>query len=69
MQAPSGTAFTSIAAGGAFTVGLTTSGTVDAWGANALGQLGDGSTDGAPSPVGDGAYFSGAASLPAARLP
>jgi len=51
VQAPAGTAFASIAAGGAFTLGLTTSGRVDAWGTNSVGQLGDGTTAGQPSPV------------------
>ena len=42
ITAPVGQAFASISAGSAFTVGVTTSGRVYAWGAGSLGQLGDG---------------------------
>ena len=40
-----------MAAGGAFTVGLTTSGRVYAWGSGSLGQLGDGATAGSTVPT------------------
>ncbi|HXW39021.1 MAG TPA: MBG domain-containing protein, partial [Acidimicrobiales bacterium] len=46
-----GTQYTSMAAGGAHTLGLTTTGQVEAWGSNRQGQLGDGSTDDADVPV------------------
>ena len=46
-----GRRFASVAAGGAFTVGLTTSGQVYAWGAGSLGQLGDGTTAGSTVPM------------------
>jgi alpha-tubulin suppressor-like RCC1 family protein len=48
---PSGQSFATIAAGGAFTVGLTTSGRAYAWGAGSLGQLGDGTTAGSTAPM------------------
>ncbi len=51
VQAPAGVAFASITAGGAFTVGLATTGQVYAWGANSVGQLGDGTTNGETTPV------------------
>lgn len=51
VHAPAGMSFTTLAAGGAFTVGLTTSGTVEAWGSDSLGQLGDGATHGQTAPV------------------
>ena len=48
---PAGQAFASISAGGAFTVGVTTSGRVYAWGAGSLGQLGDGAYGGSTAPM------------------
>ncbi len=51
VTAPAGEAFASVAAGGAFTVGLTTSGRVYTWGSGSLGQLGDGATAGSTVPV------------------
>ncbi len=51
VNAPAGTAFASVAAGGASTVGLTTTGQVYAWGSNSVGQLGDGSTSSTTSPI------------------
>jgi alpha-tubulin suppressor-like RCC1 family protein len=51
VDAPAGVSFSSVAAGGSFTVGLTTSGQVYSWGSNGVGQLGDGSTTGATTPV------------------
>ena len=51
INAPPGQSFAQIATGGAFTVGLTTSGQVFSWGAGSLGQLGDGSTASSTVPV------------------
>ncbi|MGA2835436.1 MAG: MBG domain-containing protein [Acidimicrobiales bacterium] len=51
VDAPAGVSFSSVAAGGSFTVGLATSGRVYSWGSNGVGQLGDGSTTGATTPV------------------
>jgi len=51
VEAASGLAFSSVAAGGAFTVGLSTGGQVYAWGTDALGQLGNGDTAASSSPV------------------
>ncbi|WP_018218841.1 RCC1 domain-containing protein [Salinispora vitiensis] len=48
---PAGTEVTAIAAGGAHSLALTSSGTVFAWGGNSSGQLGDGSTDNTSTPV------------------
>ena len=45
------TTMTSVAAGGAFSVGLTTTGAVEAWGSGLLGELGTGSTTSAASPT------------------
>ena len=42
---------TAIAAGGLFTLALTTSGTVEGWGDDAFGQLGDGSTTTGDTPA------------------
>ena len=47
---PPGGSFRSVAAGGAFTLGLTVGGQVYAWGANATGSLGLGSSGDASSP-------------------
>jgi alpha-tubulin suppressor-like RCC1 family protein len=47
-----GTTMASVAAGGSFTVGLTTSGTVETWGDGLLGELGDGGTTSSTTPVG-----------------
>ena len=47
----SGTTMTSVAAGGSFSVGLTGTGTVDAWGSGLLGELGDGATTSTPTPT------------------
>jgi alpha-tubulin suppressor-like RCC1 family protein len=46
-----GTRFKSVAAGGAHTLGLTSDGQVEAWGANREGQLGDGTTGESDVPV------------------
>ena len=51
VTAPAGQSFASIASGGAFTVGLTTTGQVFAWGAGSLGQLGDGQLTGSTVPM------------------
>ena len=51
ITAPAGQTFASVSAGGAFTVGVTTSGRVYAWGAGALGQLGDGVYVGSTAPM------------------
>ncbi len=51
VAAPAGTAFASVTAGGAFTVGLTTTGQAYTWGSNSVGQLGVGSTLSTASPV------------------
>jgi alpha-tubulin suppressor-like RCC1 family protein len=51
VDAPPGVVFTSIAAGGAFTLGLSTTGQVYAWGADYVGQLGNGTTTSATTPV------------------
>ena len=51
VTAPAGQSFASIASGGAFTVGLTTTGQVFAWGAGSLGQLGDGQQVGSTVPM------------------
>ena len=45
-----GMSFRSVAAGGAFTLGLTVNGQVYSWGTNATGSLGTGSPDDASSP-------------------
>ncbi len=50
VAAPATVAFRTIAAGGAFTLGMTVAGTVYAWGSNATGALGTGSPDDAASP-------------------
>lgn len=50
IHAPSGVVFRTVAAGGAFTDGLTPGGQVYAWGTDSLGQLGNGSTDGQTTP-------------------
>jgi alpha-tubulin suppressor-like RCC1 family protein len=46
-----GTTVTSVAAGGAFSVGLTTTGAVEAWGSGLLGELGGGTTVSTPTPA------------------
>jgi alpha-tubulin suppressor-like RCC1 family protein len=51
VQLPPGTRITSMRAGCAHTVALTTTGHVLAWGANGDGQLGDGTTTNSPTPV------------------
>ena len=50
VQAPAGTSFASVAAGGAFTVGLTTTGRVYSWGSGSVGQLGNGTRTGTTTP-------------------
>ncbi len=50
VTAPAQTAYRSVAAGGAHSLGLTTAGRVYAWGANFSGQLGVGSLDPATRP-------------------
>jgi alpha-tubulin suppressor-like RCC1 family protein len=51
VDAPVGTSFSSVAAGGSSTVGLTATGRVYSWGSDAVGQLGDDSTAGTTAPV------------------
>lgn len=51
VRMPDGVSFTEIAAGAEYTVALSTTGTVYAWGWNLYGELGDGSTSVRPSPV------------------
>ena len=51
VDVPAGTTMTSVATGGAFSVGLTTDGTVEAWGDGLLGELGDGTTTSSTVPV------------------
>ncbi|HEY5110200.1 MAG TPA: MBG domain-containing protein, partial [Acidimicrobiales bacterium] len=51
VTAPVGQSFATMATGGAFSVGLTTSGRVYSWGAGSLGQLGDGAKVGSTAPV------------------
>ena len=46
-----GTTMASVAAGGSFSVGLTTAGAVEAWGSGLLGELGDGATTSTPTPT------------------
>jgi alpha-tubulin suppressor-like RCC1 family protein len=49
---PSGTTFQEVAAGGSFSLALTSDGSaIWAWGSNMFGQLGDGSTTSSPTPV------------------
>ncbi len=47
----SGTTMASVAAGGSFSVGLTTTGSVEAWGSGLFGELGDGATTSTPTPT------------------
>ena len=47
----SGTTMATVAAGGSFSVGLTTSGSVEAWGSGLFGELGDGATTSTPTPT------------------
>jgi alpha-tubulin suppressor-like RCC1 family protein len=51
VDSPAGQSFATMAAGGAFSVGLTTAGQVYSWGAGSLGQLGDGSNVGSTVPM------------------
>ncbi len=51
LAAPLGARFVSLSSGEDFTLGLTSSGTVYAWGDNSDGQLGDGSTTSSQTPV------------------
>ncbi|AZS38904.1 Endoglucanase C [Microbacterium oxydans] len=51
VTAPAGVTFTSIVAGSASTYALTAAGTAYAWGYNAFGQLGNGSTADSPVPA------------------
>jgi alpha-tubulin suppressor-like RCC1 family protein len=51
VMAPAGQSFATMAAGGAFSVGLTTSGRVYSWGTGSLGQLGDGAEVGSTTPM------------------
>ncbi|WP_018253409.1 RCC1 domain-containing protein [Salinispora mooreana] len=48
---PAGTTITAVAAGNRHSLGLTSAGTGLAWGLNALGQLGDGTTTSSSTPV------------------
>src|SRR5207244_4702825 len=48
---PTGVSFSQVSAGYAFTLALATDGSVWAWGNNAKGQLGDGTTRNRTSPV------------------
>jgi alpha-tubulin suppressor-like RCC1 family protein len=48
---PAGTTITAVAGGGLHALALTSTGTVLAWGNNAEGQLGNGTTTGSPVPV------------------
>ncbi|MCL2465060.1 MAG: Ig-like domain-containing protein, partial [Micrococcales bacterium] len=52
LSVPAGVAFTQVAVGNSFMVGLTSDGQVYAWGTNTSGQMGDGTTSASvPTPV------------------
>ncbi len=50
VSTPAGVTFSTLAAGGAFTLGMTASGTVYSWGSNLVGELGVGAADESTTP-------------------